>query len=72
VDCRFPGMPQAEKLPAISAAPWGRNLGSNRALVAASKSAASASSLASLHGRPTNDRPTGSPKNCAAGTVTLG
>ena len=50
----------------------GKNRGSRRACVAASKSAASASRVASLQGRPTKDNPTGIPKNSAAGTVTLG
>ena len=50
----------------------GRNFGSRRAFVRASKSAASASSFASLQARPKNDTPTGSSATWPAGTVTLG
>ena len=79
LDWQTQGLIQSDILPPQSAVsrPYfttavGKNSGSRRALVTASKSAASASSLASLQGLPTKDRPTGRPKKNAAGTVTLG
>lgn len=48
------------------------NVGSRRARVRPSKSAAKASNRASLHARPKNDSPSGRPFTSAAGRVTLG
>ena len=48
------------------------NAGSRRARVRCSKSAASASRRASLHARPKNKNPTGTPSFSSKGTVTLG
>src|SRR2546427_5382648 len=50
----------------------GAKRGGRRALVACSYANAYLISAASVHGRPTNESPTGSPRTCPMGTVTWG
>src|SRR6267154_691219 len=46
--------------------------GGRRAFVACSYANASLIKVASVHGRPTNESPTGSPRTCPIGSVTCG
>src|SRR6267378_5097943 len=48
----------------------GKTRGGRRAFVACSYANASLISTASVHGRPTNESPTGNPRTCPIGTVT--